>query len=95
MAEERRRPARRPQSRQEATEPQARWCQYPDGAHQKRRQVGRRQNLQSQERQNLQMLYLARGQQPEGTRLSRHVLRDPDLDEKVTAIERKTQTQLR
>ena len=56
---------------------------HPDGPHQERRQVGRRKDLQSQERQDLQVFHLARRQQPQGPRLRRHVLRNPDLDEKV------------
>ena len=36
--------------------------------------------LQPQERQDLQVLHLARRQQPEGSWLRCHVLRNPDMD---------------
>jgi len=43
-------------------------------------QVGGRQDLQSEERQDLQVLHLARRQRAEGEGLLRHVLRDADLE---------------
>ena len=62
------------------------WRQHPDWSHQEKGQVGRRQNLQSQKRKDLQVFHMARRQQPESPRLPRHVLRDPDLDKKVTTF---------
>ena len=61
------------------------WLKKGDGqlAHQERRQVGRRKDLQPQKRQDLQVFHLARRQQPEGSWLRRYVLRNPDLDKKV------------
>ena len=56
---------------------------HTDWSHQEKGQVGRRQNLQSQKRKDLQVFHMARRQQPESPRLPRHVLRDPDLDKEV------------
>ena len=47
---------------------------HTDGPHQEKGQMGRRKDLQPQERQDLQVFHLARRQQPEGPRLPRHVL---------------------
>ena len=58
-------------------------CEHTHGAHQERRQVGRRQDLQPQERQDLQVFHLARRQPIEGARLYCHVLRDPNLDKEM------------
>ena len=78
--------ARCPQSRQEPAQPQAAGRQHPDRSHQERQQVGRRQDLQSDERQDLQVRHLARGQHPKSPRLRRCLLRNPHLDAEVISL---------
>ena len=50
---------------------------------QERQQVGRRQDLQPDERQDLQVRHLARRQHPESPRLRRCLLRNPHLDAEI------------
>ena len=57
-----------------------------DRSHQERQQVGRRQDLQPDERQDLQMCRLARRQHPESPRLRRSLLRNPYLDAEVISF---------